>query len=154
MRFDDWLPRITRLARPALAVYWPAIFLSTHWPNVRISIETPAIPLDKLAHFSLYAGLSLLLVLATGLLWSRRDPVGRPPASHGWPLGYLAVAALVLAYACFDEVTQPLVDRDFEWLDLLADSLGLGLVLIAARAWSVWRTSLLKVSAGCEATRL
>jgi VanZ family protein len=90
-------------SRLVLLLYWLACFLITHVP-LPLPEGEPLYPhLDKVVHFGMYGVLAGLLAL-------------RLPAAK--------VAALVALYAAFDETTQPLVGRDFDWLDLAADGMG------------------------------
>ena len=85
-------------------------FYTTHVPPSNL----PRIGrFDKLLHFAgfVYLGMmALWQVLPAGQMMSRR---------RIWP-----ILALVIAYATLDEVTQPLVQRDCEITDWLADVLG------------------------------
>jgi VanZ family protein len=51
-----------------------------------------------------------------------------------------------VCYAVFDETTQPMFSRVFDWLDLAADTagvlLGLGLIVVARRVWPMFRGDL------------
>jgi len=65
---------------------------------------------DKLIHFLAYGLLSGLLFLA---LWMSRPNMRWLP---------LVVLGIIVAYAAFDELTQPIFQRDAEFEDFLADS--------------------------------
>jgi VanZ family protein len=96
-----------------LAGYWVVLFLATHWPNPFPPGGTPNYP-DKLVHFTAYGILACLAIYA----------LARTPVDGAWRLSVwrsLGVLAIVIAYGLFDETTQPLTGRDFEWKDWLAD---------------------------------
>lgn len=67
----------------------------------------------------------------------------------GWPVvqrRLLLAAGAGLAFAVFDETTQPMFSRVFDWLDLAADALGVllgvGLIAAARRVWPRFRGDL------------
>ena len=91
----------------ALIVYWGFALTMTHLPHPP-PIGPPVS--DKLIHFLAYGLLSGLLFLA---MWMWRPNMRWLPA---------VVLGIVLAYAAFDEITQPLFHRDCEFGDWLADS--------------------------------
>lgn len=135
-RQADPPPPLTERARPRwpvglLAAYWCVLFLATHWPNPYPPGGTPDYP-DKLVHFTAYAVLAFLGVFA--LAWVPGENGDRV---SGWrSLGLLAV---VIAYGLFDEVTQPITGRDFEWLDWAADCAGSSCGALASVVWNSWR---------------
>src|SRR3954471_4734851 len=90
-----------------LVAYWGFALVMTHIPH-----PPPLGPQvsDKLIHFLAYGLLSGLLFLT---LWMWR------PALRYLPL---VVLGIVMAYAAFDELTQPIFGRDCEFLDWAADS--------------------------------
>ena len=67
--------------------------------------------LDKLAHFFGYSVLGFLFAA---------------PKKHSGT-GILRAMGWIFLYAVFDEVTQPLVGREFDFLDITADLLGASL---------------------------
>jgi VanZ family protein len=95
----------------------------THWPNPWPRSSEPQ-HFDKVVHFSLYTVLSTLALHALTVR-SRNLPV-----RHAW-----TVAAVVTAFGLLDEATQPLVRRDFDWFDWLADGLGALTGVVAYNAW-------------------
>lgn len=140
--------RASRWARWALVVYWPVMFASTHWPKLEIPLETPAIPFDKLAHFGMYALLGCLCLVAVRLIPPGSESA-RPILSHWrWWLG---VPAVLVAYAVFDELTQPLFARDADPLDLIADSLAILLATGLGLAWVARRRKLPAAASTVEA---
>jgi VanZ family protein len=89
-----------------LVGYWVALVVATHLPprdvpNTGIN--------DKLQHFAAYAILATLLVLTTRTRTMK---------------GVIIAIAICLIYGALDEWTQPLVGRDCELLDWLADAIG------------------------------
>lgn len=124
-------PAPARWPLGCLAAYWCVLFLATHWPNPFPPGGTPKYP-DKLVHFSAYAFLAFLGVFA--LAWVRTE--GRERVSVWRSLGVLAI---VIAYGFFDELTQPLTGRDFEWLDWAADCAGASCGTIISYLWNSWR---------------
>ena len=91
----------------ALILYWAFSLTMTHLPH-----PPPIGPHvnDKVLHFLAYGLLSGLLFLA---MWISRPKMRYLP---------LIVLAIVMAYAAFDELTQPYFGRDCELGDWLADS--------------------------------
>lgn len=106
-------PSTARRAIKWLIGYWLLLVLLTHWPNPWPKKGEPN-SLDKVIHFSLYAGLAFL---ATRAVASRQT--SRPTR-----LQFAVIFAVVSAFGLLDEWTQPYTRRDFEWLDWLADILG------------------------------
>jgi VanZ family protein len=98
---------LRRFITVALVLYWAFALTMTHIPH-----PPPLGPVtsDKLAHFLAYGALTGLLFLT---LWLSRPNLRYLPA---------IVLGIILAYAAFDELTQPLFHRDCEFGDWLADS--------------------------------
>lgn len=82
--------------------YWGLCFLLTHLPPS--SVPSAVSSIDKLAHGGGYFVLGFLL--------------------HRKLKRWLPTLFLLFVYSFFDELTQPLIGRSFEWVDLLADGLG------------------------------
>lgn len=106
--------------------YLISMFVSTHLPTATVAPTVDVIG-DKRVHLLSFAVLSFLCVLT---LWMWRKTLSAPQLLC-WGI------AAVTAYAIFDETTQPLFGRNFEWMDLFADVYGLCLggssALIAIR---------------------
>ncbi len=122
----------------ALAGYWSAFALASHWPRLDFKAEGVAVPspfLDKAAHVVAFAGLAVLIwASGLGAVALRRFGVERP----AWAAPWLGTAALAFGYAVIDEGTQQFVaGRTMSAPDLLADASGI--VLGIAWAWWVWR---------------
>jgi VanZ family protein len=98
---------LRRLITIALILYWAFALTMTHLPKPP-PIGPPVS--DKLIHFLAYGLLSGLLFLA---VWMSRPNLRYMPA---------IVLGIIVAYAAFDELTQPIFNRDGEFADFLADS--------------------------------
>ena len=98
---------LRRLIIVALVLYWGFALTMTHMPH-----PPPVGPQvsDKLIHFLAYGLLSGLLFLA---VWMSRP-------NMRWLPG--VVLGIIVAYAAFDEITQPIFGRDCEFADWAADS--------------------------------
>ena len=107
-----------RLLRYFLAVYWVACFLSTHIPATDLPATLPP-GVDKLVHIALFSGLGFLFFLTQDRLRGA---------------GVRFVVGCLLASGLFDESTQPLTGRAFEFLDIVADGVG-ALVGSVVAAW-------------------
>ncbi|HWB13795.1 MAG TPA: VanZ family protein [Pirellulales bacterium] len=106
-----------------LVGYCALLIALTHWPNPWPQRREPH-HLDKIAHFSLYTVLAALGLHALTV---------RSKGSS--PRQALVVAAVATAFGLLDETTQPLVRRDFDWFDWLADGAGALTGVIAYNAW-------------------
>ncbi len=107
-----------------LVVYWVVMFGMTHWPEIQeLSPGLSRIPgFDKYVHFAMYTGWAIA--------WAWVLTAFQRPLTRG---RVLAIALGGACYAVFDELTQALVDRDPEWLDLCVDILGIATGLLLAR---------------------
>ncbi len=114
----------------ATAIYWLGMFIATHVPHPPRLTESDGV--DKWMHFGAYLGLAILL---STVLVARRS------ASR---LLVIQIVALLASVGAFDEITQPLVGRDCEFLDWCADVTGalIGSSLIAGIALACRRRSL------------
>jgi VanZ family protein len=100
----------TRILTVGTALYWLAMFVGTHVPHPPHALESDGA--DKWMHFGAYLG---LVVLLSAVLTVRR------PANA---FLIIKIVALVAVVGAFDEITQPLVGRDCELLDWVADVTG------------------------------
>jgi VanZ family protein len=107
-----------RVASICLIGYWLVLFVGTHLPRVRMP-NVAGGHSDKILHLVAFAGLSFLLAWAIPTKLSDRFRNVR-----------IAALAAVL-YGAIDEVTQIPVGRTADWLDLIADTIGVGLGIIA-----------------------
>lgn len=103
-----------RLGVIALAVYWLALFLGTHWPaGVQMASEMN----DKTKHFAGFFGLAMLCCYVTNASTGDRNAVLKR---------FSAVVLVLLAYAALDELTQSFSPgRHPDRLDFLADAAGI-----------------------------
>ena len=86
-------------------------FVATHIPAP--DVHRYRLPSDKLMHFLGFAALGIATVWR---LAGPRSRIGLRPAVY-WCLG-------LIAYGLFDEATQPIVGRAFQWTDWFADAAG------------------------------
>ncbi|WP_397569632.1 VanZ family protein [Schlesneria sp. T3-172] len=112
----------SRIALAVLLIYWVALFYGTH---TRVPKGLLPKDSDKLIHFWAYAGLGILLM-------SYR--------STQRACTWLSVAGcwlLLALYGAFDELTQPLVNRNADLADWYCDIagalVGLAMVKLAVR---------------------
>ena len=122
-----------RLGVIALALYWIALFLGTHWPA---GIDVGPQLNDKVKHFGGYFGLAILCCYVTQSPGNDRRRSARR---------FLGVIIVLTVYASIDELTQAFSPgRHPDVFDALADLLGIltavGLYLAARqtvrRFWS------------------
>jgi VanZ family protein len=119
-----------RLTAIVLAIYWVALFGSTHIP--RLPLPTHISLFDKICHFVAFAMLALLVNLA----WASRRS-GLQPID--WRM-FAKVLLVIAIYGAIDEFTQPWVGRSRELLDWLADVTGaLFATLVFAGLWTLAR---------------
>ena len=102
------VPSLVGCARVLTAVLALGILVATLWPS-----HAPPVPFtlrDKVLHLLAFAALIL-------------------PMAVTEPRRALWLAPLCIAFGAAIEVIQPAFGRGAEWLDLLADALGVGLGL-------------------------
>ncbi len=140
-RLRRWL---TRVSRPALAIYWPTLVYLTHMPESE-AINAVLKPVerfnpDKFLHFGTFVLLTVLIVFAA--------PLGRR-ASY---TSNLAVGCLVaVVYALLDEMTQAPFGRTASGADVSADLLAVSTVYLvlmlthASRRSTPWLTLMARV---------
>lgn len=113
--------------RWALILYWIAMFVATHWPDINRYMPDTGWPFphfDAVMHAIVYAGW-------VGMWWwflsagDRR--MGR--AAIGWIL----VGGVL--WAVFDELTQALVARSPTLVDLVCDLIGMLLAIFILSLW-------------------
>ncbi|MEQ9461017.1 MAG: VanZ family protein [Phycisphaeraceae bacterium] len=113
---------LDRWSRPLLVIYWPILFLATHWPGLTLPSATPVVQTDKLVHvavFGLLAWLALRAQLLTRLL--------------GRHVGDLVTLTIVLIYALLDEYTQQFVNRYSGIEDAVTNVIGVLTAYLACR---------------------
>lgn len=119
-----------RIASLCLLGYWLLLFAGTHLPRVQMPNMAGGNN-DKILHVIAFAGLSFLLSWAIPTKMSDR-------------FRNVRMAALcAILYGAFDELTQIPVGRTADWKDLIADTVGAILGIIAyciAREmlWKIW----------------
>ena len=120
------------LARIAFVLYTTALLTATHWPG--FSVSGPIDRTDLVIHcgaFCIWACLFYLARFVGGTCPTRR---------------LIWTGVVGICFAAFDESTQPLFQRVFDWWDLLADCVGmlfgLGLIASARRVWPMFRGDL------------
>lgn len=103
-----------------LALYWPALAIGTHWPNLQLP-SLPAHPLDavlqkdKIAHGIGFGGL-MLLVLLSKLSGHQRT----------WAMRCLIALGVCLTYATVDELSQTwIAGRVVSMADLVTNALAI-----------------------------
>jgi VanZ family protein len=109
-----------RLALSVVLVYSLMLFGGTHWPTVLMPKLPAFLSFDKLCHFTGYGILTLLLLLLPSGFFRQPEGGYRSPA---W-LAAMLILLLVAAASLLDELTQPLVGRDFEMTDWACDMSG------------------------------
>jgi VanZ family protein len=112
-------PLVLRIAR---IVFWIAALVTAAAAFAPPQEAVDLLPWDKAGHFLAFYGLTVLAVLAF-------------PGRH-----LLGVAVALSAFGGLIEVVQslPLIHRDAEWLDWVADSAAIAAVLIPMALVS-WR---------------
>lgn len=105
---------LKKVATPAAAIYWLALYVGTHIPNPDMLIG-PHVS-DKVLHFSAYFGLYLVLAVRIRIL------------GEAWPTmrQTIILAAMTSLYSAFDEITQgvPIINRHPDVMDAVADCAG------------------------------
>jgi VanZ family protein len=113
--------------RFALLAGLATVFAATHVPTIQLP-QVSGWDTDKLVHFAAYFTLATLFVnwrRAAGSRVSRWQTV--------------ALCGLLVAWAAFDELTQPLVRRVADHRDWIADALGVATALVVDRLVQRWR---------------
>ncbi len=104
---------------------WAGAFVATHVPPPAGPL--PIVVRDVWLHFVGF------VVLGMVTIWRIAGGGARISvrAAGGWFLG-------LVAYGLFDEVSQELVGRTFQWTDWAADGAGAAVGVLAAVVWSRW----------------
>lgn len=119
---------LKKVATPAAAIYWLALYVGTHIPNPEMLIGAHVS--DKVLHFSAYFGLYLVLAVRIRIL------------SDAWPTmrQTIILAAMTSLYSAFDEITQgiPIINRHPDLMDAVADCSGVvsAILVIGIVDWS------------------
>lgn len=115
--------------RAAFVLYTLLLLTATHWPGM--VIDGPVQRTDLLIHIAAFTVWTCLLY---GACYSLGD--GQTQFAH-LRRRMLTVIVAGLCFAAFDEVTQPLFNRQFDWWDLGADAAGVLLGCGVVWAWLV-----------------
>ena len=113
----------TLAPRVALVGYVTLHVVGTHIPPGWFP-DAPGIEMhvsDKLIHFLSYTGMTLALLAALLTIGKIRRVL--LAAKTWWLLPVLCLS--LAAFGLFDELTQPLVGRNFDWFDWLANVAGI-----------------------------
>ncbi len=119
-------PIVTFLFRIAFVVYTMTLLTATHWPG--LAVKGPFSRTDLLIHLGAF-GLWTLLLGMTG--WVRSKTCVRRRA--------LYVGLIGMGFGAFDELTQPLFRRVFDWLDVAADMSGAALAGFVLFLFWYWK---------------
>lgn len=121
----------------ALLLYWPAIFISTHIPQVPKWVGQIAVS-DKVMHFVAY-------LLLSSLLWFAVNP--NKKVNWRKPAVWWVLFAVVW-YGAIDEWLQMYVGRSADVRDFLADLVGAATGLGILSVVNFWPASLVITSSG------
>lgn len=120
------------LIATVIVLYWCSIATATHVPMDQSKLpKLRYFSIDKVFHFSSYAGLAFLLSTLIAAIWSTHE--------RGWRgvARYAPVLLVAAIYGLIDEISQPPVGRTADPLDWIADMLGAttGLTLFLLMRW-------------------
>ncbi len=118
----------------ATACYAVALLLLTHWPRVSVpAMPGLGLPVDKIAHLGMYAGLAMLLAVTNHFGGLARR----------WFIATLFV--WIAAFAAADEATQILSGRTCDLNDWVFDLIGAvgGLAIVSLSTRFVGRVAIL-----------
>ena len=129
-----------------LFAYLGFIFFLTHAQLGSTILDYKNFPgelqmIDKVYHFGSYSVLSFLV------LFTCTKPVKKKKGQRCKSISarrLLVLCGLLVAYACFDELTQPYFNRRLEILDLIANLVGIaaGQVAFVTSETQSWRKKL------------
>ncbi len=131
------LSRRQKLVLTALLLYWPAIFIGTHLPQIPRWVSKVAVS-DKVIHFVAYFFLSFLLWFAVN-----------PNKKVHWrrPAVWIILFAVVW-YGVIDEWLQMYVGRNADVRDFFADFAGAVTGLLILTFVNFWPASLVTAGGG------
>jgi VanZ family protein len=109
-----WSPSWEQWYRRVLPAYWIFLFCATHLPRPKLVVVSS----DKRVHVIVFGALAFLF-------WKFAESYARPPSGRFVWVALLAVGI----YAALDEYLQQFVNRTTCWEDLLANWLGVALML-------------------------
>ena len=111
--------------RVGLVLYTLALLTGTHWPGLTPPGQE-VFRTDLVIHFGMMCVLTWLL-FAAGLVGARRAIGAR----------LVLTFLVVLGFAGFDELTQPLFGRTADWVDFGVDAAGA--LMGCGMIWAWWR---------------
>lgn len=120
------------LFRLTFWLYAVGVFISTHWPKLRI--ESSLLPrVDIHIHMGTFFAWTALLLLTGYFARDARDPLAESRGVRGWlgltltPRAIVPGVLIGVVYAAFDEGTQaiPALGRTAAWDDYAADCGGI-----------------------------
>ncbi len=104
--------------------YGVFLLTATHWPSLSMNELHASDFADKFYHFFGYMGFAILTLFAVRM---SEKYIGLRIRTVRLAIRGLLFMPLLMAVAIADELTQPLVDRNFSLYDLLFDFIGIGL---------------------------
>ncbi len=116
----------------ALLIYWPAIFVCTHWPKIPYWMRKAHVS-DKTLHFAAYLALVSLWWFAI----SPNKKVYWRKATVWWTL------FVMVWYGVIDELLQAYVGRNADVKDFLADLAGIITGLVLFSILSFWAAAII-----------
>jgi hypothetical protein len=127
------------LARLAFWCFALLVFVSTHWPNLKVASED--IPRVDIAIHAPTFGVWALLLIGTGYFArGARDPLAESRGLRGWlaivlrPRAVVTSGLAAFAYSIFDESTQaiPGLGRTAAWDDFAANTVGIVVAIVVS----------------------
>lgn len=116
-----------RIAIVALASYWLLLFIGTHLPPNQLLSQLSVN--DKLMHACAFAGLAFLIAWVVPTRLTKLH-------YNVWVAAFIAIV-----YAGVDELLQIPVGRTADWMDFLADCLG---IVVGLSIYSLARGAILR----------
>jgi len=111
------------LLRAFFIIYTLALLTATHWPG--LGVPGPFSRMDLVVHFGAFGCWTIMLGMSG---WIRSSRCIRRQA--------LIVGLIGIGFGWADELTQPIFDRVFDWLDIAADMSGV--ILASLVLFIVW----------------
>jgi VanZ family protein len=110
---------LRRVLGLTIVIYLALMFAATHFKFRNVRLPHEELPIDKVIHFAMYLLLGFLAGAAVGLSRRASNRRGSVPWMH------VLLLVILFGWAFFDELTQPMFGRTFEWFDWLSDLLGI-----------------------------
>jgi VanZ family protein len=111
--------------------YGVFLLTATHWPSLSMNELHASDFADKFYHFFGYMGFAFVTLFATRM---SEKYLGLRVRTVRLVLRLAVILPVLVAIAIADELTQPLVGRNYSTYDLLFDFLGIGLPIAASCA--------------------